>query len=358
MTLKRTPLHELHEKLGAKIVPFAGYEMPIQYSSVKEESQAVRSSCGLFDVSHMGEFFIKGKDAEKFLDHLLTNQISGTGDNKAVYSPMCKEDGTILDDLIVYKIDPENFLICVNAANKEKDWNWISSHKKDFDISITDRSEDIALLAIQGPDSAKILEKLSFSISNLEYYSGTLLADSSDEFTFISRTGYTGEDGFELFTSPQKAVEAWTALIEAGAKPCGLASRDVLRTEVCFPLYGNELSEEVTPLDSNLKWTVKFSKDDFIGKKALENYEQKFKLTKLVLEKGIPRPGYIVCDGEGNEVGKVTSGTQSVSLGKGIALAHIAKEKYPTDNKFFIDIRSKKYEATVSKKSFVTGGHK
>ncbi|MBF0300781.1 MAG: glycine cleavage system aminomethyltransferase GcvT, partial [Oligoflexia bacterium] len=269
--LKKTELYEEHVKLNAKIVPFAGYEMPVQYTSVKEEVCSVRNSAGVFDVSHMAEFFVEGADAELFVDKLVTNDIITPEVGKAIYSPMCRDNGTVIDDLIVYKIKKEKILLCVNAANHKKDWNHINALKKNFpklNIQLSDRSSDYSLLAIQGPSTSSILVddlKIIKHDSDMVYYS-VKEANYNNDQIIVARTGYTGEDGFEIFCNNKIAKQLWEKLIKLNITPCGLASRDVLRLEACFPLYGHELSDEVTPLDSGLKWTVKFRNSDFTGK--------------------------------------------------------------------------------------------
>ncbi len=358
MSLKKTALFKKHQELKAKTAEFAGYEMPIQYSSVKEEVLAVRKKAGLFDVSHMGEFFVEGVDAEKFVDSLLCNDFLGAANEKAVYSPLCNEQGAIIDDLIAYKLEPGRVLICVNASNIEKDWNWISSQKEKFDAQVSNHSQEYSLLALQGPDSKKIMLQLAILPSgDFPYYSAKAMQKGNTEL-IIARTGYTGEDGFEIFGSHSTIVELWEQMVKVGVTPCGLASRDVLRIEVGYPLYGHELTEDWTPLDAGLKWTVKLDKGHFIGKAALENYQPRFRLVKLSLEKGIPREGYTVKSTEGAPLGRVVSGTLSVITGKGICLALIEKEKFPEDKKFLIAIRNKDYQANYHTKPFVQGGHK
>lgn len=352
MSLKRTSLYEEHLKLGAKIVPFAGWEMPVQYTSVKDEALAIRKDVGVFDVSHMGEFFIEGSDAEKFADYLVTNDILGAPTGKAVYSPLCREDGTVIDDLIVYKLSPGRVMICVNASNIDKDFSWMSSKLQGFSCTLTNRSEEFSLLALQGPKSFEILSSL-IQIPDLEYYS----VQETASF-IVARTGYTGEDGFEIFGNHASIKDLWQKLLSKKVTPCGLAARDVLRLEVCYPLYGHELNDSVNPYDAGLGWTVKLSKTDFIGKKALEGKPTKYKLVKLLLEKGIPRDQYPVLNQKEEKIGEVTSGTMSVCLGKGIALARIEADKVPSDEVFLVDIRQKYYPAQLTKKAFVTGGHK
>ncbi|MDD0854833.1 glycine cleavage system aminomethyltransferase GcvT [Halobacteriovorax sp. GB3] len=358
MSLMKTSLHQKHIDLGAKMAPFAGFDMPLQYSSVKEESQAVRSNCGIFDVSHMGEFLVEGEDAEKFLDYMVTNDFSGAGENKAVYSPLCREDGTVIDDLIAYKLAPKKVLICVNAANIEKDWAWFEKHVSNFNCTLTNQSDEYSLIAVQGPKTEEIFKTLELlSTEEFPYYS---VKESSfnGETVLLARTGYTGEDGFEVFCSHDTAALLWDKLIACGALPCGLAARDVLRLEVCYPLYGHEITDEVTPLDAALKWTVKLNKEDFIGKNALADYKPRFRLAKLSLDKGIPREGYEVLNADSDVIGKVVSGTMSVALGKGIALCHIEADKFPENKEFKIRVRKNEFEANYHTKSFINGGHK
>lgn len=357
MTALKTHLYDEHVKLGAKIVPFAGWDMPVQYTSVKDEVLAVRNSVGVFDVSHMGEFFVEGDDAEQFVDQLVTNDIMGAPTGKAIYSPLCRENGTVIDDLIVYKLSPGRVLICVNASNIDKDFNWIKSKHQGFKCLLTNRSDEFSLLALQGPKSYEILKPLLNELPQMEYYS---VYESAFEGlpVIIARTGYTGEDGFEIFGSHETIKSLWQKFISLGVTPCGLASRDVLRLEVGYPLYGHELNDEVNPYDAGLGWTVKGQKTKFIGKESLATKPAKYKLVKLILEKGIPREGYPVLNFKNEVIGVVTSGTMSVILNKGIAMARIQIDKAPSDEVFLVDIRQKPYSAQLTKKPFVTGGHK
>lgn len=357
MSLQQTHLHDEHVKLGAKMVPFAGWDMPVQYTSVKDEALAVRQHVGVFDVSHMGEFFIEGDDAEKFADYLVTNDILNAPGGKAIYSPLCRENGTVIDDLIVYKLSPGRVMICVNASNIEKDFNWMQSQHIGFNCTLTNRSDEYSLLALQGPQAYEVLQPLLKDLPDLEYYSVHETIFENHQ-VIVARTGYTGEDGFEIFSSHEAIKSLWQKLISQKVTPCGLASRDVLRLEVCYPLYGHELSDEVNPYDAGLGWTVKHSKTNFIGKSALENKPTQYKLVKLVLDKGIPRDHYPVLNGSGEVIGSVTSGTMSVVTGKGIALARIKIDKVPADEVFSVDIRNKSFPAQLVKKPFVTGGHK
>lgn len=359
MSTQQTSLYNQHLVLNAKMVDFAGWMMPIQYKNLKEEVNAVRKNIGVFDVSHMGEFFVEGPEALKFVDQLVTNDIKSSAMNKAIYSPLCRENGTIIDDLIVYKLEQNKIMICVNASNIKKDFDWMSSQVKRFDCTLSDRSNDFSLLAIQGPQSVATLKEieLGFTLEDIEYYS-IQVGIPGETPVLIARTGYTGEDGFEIFGPHEYIQSLWSKLMDAGVTPCGLGARDVLRLEVCYPLYGHELNDNVTPLDCGLKWTVKMDKEDFIGKKVLSEYQPESRLLKIVLDKGIPREGYKVENAHGESLGVVTSGTMSVALNKGIAIARVNKKLYSSEDKIVIDIRGKKYSASVSKKPFVTGGHK
>ncbi|MFA6237101.1 MAG: glycine cleavage system aminomethyltransferase GcvT [Bacteriovorax sp.] len=358
MTIQKTSLHEEHIILNAKMAPFAGFDMPLQYSSVKEEVLAVRNHAGVFDVSHMGEFFVEGSDAIKFVDFLITNDFKNADILKAVYSPLCRDNGTVIDDLIAYKLAEDRVLICVNASNIQKDWEWISSKVSNFKCTISNQSADYSLLALQGPESEKIMRELGIiKAVDFPYYS-ILETTINNEKLIVARSGYTGEDGFEIFSSHAYAKSLWKKLLSIGVKPCGLAARDVLRLEVCYPLYGHELNDEVTPLDAGLGWTVKLGKDAFVGKSALSEYKPRLQLVKLSLERGIPREGYEVLDSNNNVIGKVTSGTMSVVTGKGIAMALIQQDKICKDKKYVINIRNTKYEANFHSKAFIKGGHK
>ena len=356
--LLKTGLHAQHLALKAKMAPFAGFDMPLQYSSIKEEVIAVRENAGVFDVSHMGEFFVEGEEAVKFVDYMLTNDFAGAELKKAVYSPLCRENGTIIDDLIAYKIGEQRVLICVNAANIDKDYSWFESHVGKFNCQLTNQSADYQLLALQGPKSVEVLTQCEIlPKEEAPYYSAQEL-DSPLGKVILARTGYTGEDGFEIFGNQDTIAKLWEKLMALEVTPCGLASRDVLRLEVAYPLYGHELSDDWTPLDAGLKWTVKFDKGDFIGKETLQNYTPKFRLAKVSLDKGIPREGYEVLNGNDEVIGKITSGTMSVTLGKGIGIALVEKDKFPEDKNLKIQIRKNITEANYHAKAFVTGGHK
>lgn len=357
MELKRTEIYEEHLKLNAKMVNFANFDMPIQYTSIKDEVASVRNAAGIFDVSHMGEFLVKGSDAENFVDHLLTNDIKNAPVGKAIYSPLCDLSGKIIDDLIAYKITEDEILICVNASNIKKDWDWMKTQSSNYDIVLTNESAQYSLFALQGPHTEKILKRLDLiDIKNLDYYSVKKSKIENTE-VIIARTGYTGEDGVEIFIPNELAKTLWSWFIEAGVTPCGLAARDVLRLEVGFPLYGQELTNEITPFDCGLKWTVKMNKEDFIGKSSLSSYEISKKSFKFSIEKGIPRSGYPIKDNSGAQVGIVTSGTMSPTLGKGIAFASI-NATVSLQEDLFVEIRKMTSKCEIYKKPFYTGGHK
>lgn len=359
MTSQKTSLYDEHIKLNAKMVDFAGWMMPIQYKNLKDEVLAVRNNIGLFDVSHMGEFLIEGEDAVKFADYLVTNDIKGAELKKAIYSPLCRPDGTVIDDLIIYKLDDQRIFICVNASNIKKDFDWIQSQLTHFNCDLLDLSSEFSLLAIQGPKCFEILSQveLGFKIEDIPYYS---LQEERyhDDSIILARTGYTGEDGFELFGPHEYIKSIWNSLISKGAIPCGLGARDVLRLEVCYPLYGHEINDDVTPLDSTLGWTVKKDKENFIGKEALIAHKGSSKLIRILLDKGIPRDGYPIQNKHGDVIGKVTSGTMSVVLSKGIAIARVEKDLYSDADEIFVNIRGKNYPAILHKKAFISGGHK
>jgi aminomethyltransferase len=356
--LKQIPLIELHQKLNAKLAPFAGYNMPLNYSSIADEINAVRKNCGVFDVSHMGEFFVSGRDAVNFVDSLIPNNFKTAAVGKAVYSPLCNNEGRILDDLIAYKISDNEVLICVNASNIEKDWNWISSlaAKSKLQFELKNESQSYCLLALQGPKSEKILKSLmpELPLEQMSYYSVYKQESKTQVPLILARTGYTGEDGFEIFCSSELAAKLWQELIKAGVTPCGLVSRDVLRLEACYPLYGKELSEEVDPKECNLNWTISKLDKEYVGKLAIKNNPIRTKLIKLVLETGVPRENYKVFQ-NGHQIGHVTSGTFSTTLNQGIAIARVDAKADATAGGFQIEVRNNKVNANYSVKPFYQG---
>ena len=363
--VKRTPLYQEHLKLGARLTPFAGYEMPVQYAGIIEEHLAVRHSAGLFDVSHMGEIFVRGPHAFDFVQHLVTNDAASLYDGRAMYTVMCREDGGIIDDLLVYKLSDDEYMLVVNAANRDKDWRWMIDNnpaKADFE----DRSDDIGLIALQGPRSFEIAERLiGESIDDLKFYHFRALAPRAffdSEFALVSYTGYTGERGVEIYCEAESAPAVWRALIEHGKEfdlqPAGLGARDTLRIEAGYCLYGNDITEETNPLEAGLAWLTKLDKDEFIGKAALEQVQRegiRRKLVGLVMEeRGIPRSGYPILDDDGAEIGTVTSGTQSPMLQQGIGLGYVANKPAFTEagREIQIGIRGRPTRARIKKPPF------
>lgn len=360
--LKNSPLHNEHTRLKAKFTEFAGWYLPLEFEGTLKEHKAVREVAGVFDVSHMGEIIIEGPDAVKYADFLVTNDVTHLKPGQACYTPMCNENGGILDDLIVYKITTEKIMMVVNAANTDKDYKWITSHASDFDVEIRDVSNDYALIAFQGPKSEELLQALSsVRLSTIPYYSFTY-GRISGVPCMISRTGYTGEDGFEFYVDPEAAVILWRRLHDivktSGGALCGLGARDLLRLEAGYLLYGNDMDESTTPLEAGLSWTVKFEKGTFIGKEALLEKKKKGlekRLRGIVVEdKGIPRPGdSIVVSNE--EVGTITSGGFSPMLGKGIALAYLKIEYAKEGTDVRVVTKRKELKARVTKPSFYRG---
>lgn len=362
-SLKRTPLHAEHVALGGKIVPFAGFEMPVQYpSGITAEHKAVREAAGLFDVSHMGEFFLTGPQALDLIQKVTVNDASKVEVGQAQYSAMCLEHGGVVDDLIVYRF-ADHWMLVVNAANLDKDLSWIRNHAQGMDVTVEDRSDAMALLALQGPAAREILRPLcDIDVDDVKYYrfrEGSVAGVPA----VISGTGYTGEDGFELYIGNEGAVDLWRALMSAGEGKgliaAGLGARDSLRLEVGYALYGNDLDEEHTPLESGLAWITKLDKGDFIGRRALVEQKEAGVPRRLVglrlTEKGFPRPGYpLVTDG--GAVGVVTSGTVSPSLGYGVAMGYVPPELSKADTPLQVDVRGKHVAAVVQRPPFYTQG--
>ncbi|MBX2974931.1 MAG: glycine cleavage system aminomethyltransferase GcvT [Ignavibacteriaceae bacterium] len=358
---KKTRFYELHKLNNAKIVDFAGYEMPIQYSSIIAEHKAVRNSVGVFDVSHMGEVFIRGEKALDFVQHITTNDASKLTPGRVQYSAMCYPDAGIVDDLLVYCIAEDEFMLVVNASNLEKDFNWMNTNNS-FDVQIVNESDEFSLLAVQGPESKTVIQKITKEEINLEYYH-FMKAEVAGVEMILSRTGYTGELGFELYFKgdEQVATTVWNAIFEAGkefnVQPIGLGARDSLRLEMGFCLYGNDIDETTNPLEAGLGWITKLQKKSFIGKEAILKIKEdglKRKLVPLLIEdKAFPRHGYeVVCNGK--KVGTVTSGTVSPILEKGIAMAYVESEYAVEKNHLFILIRGKEVSAEVVRLPFLT----
>lgn len=357
--MKKTTLNQKHIDLGAKMVPFAGYEMPVQYAGVKEEHLAVRSSLGIFDVSHMGEFFLKGPEAIDLLQKITTNDVSKLSAGKIQYTCMPNGNGGIVDDLLVYCISKTVFMLVVNASNIAKDWNWINEHNT-FDVALTDHSEKLSLLAIQGPAAVEALQSLTeVNLNDLAYYSFTIGKFAGVENVLISATGYTGAGGFEIYVENGDVEKIWDAVMEAGKafniQPCGLAARDTLRLEMGFCLYGNDIDETTSPIEAGLGWITKFSKD-FIDKDRFEKQKKEGTGRNLVgfemVDRAIPRKDYPILDADGNKIGEVTSGTQSPSLDKAIGMGYVKSEFKTPGTEIFIDIRQKPKKAVVTRPPF------
>ncbi|WP_173916166.1 glycine cleavage system aminomethyltransferase GcvT [Halobacillus sp. Marseille-Q1614] len=355
--LKRTPLFDEYQKQGAKTIDFGGWDLPVQFSSIKKEHEATRKKAGLFDVSHMGEVLVEGEGSLAFLQKMLTNDISKLEKGKAQYTIMCYEDGGTVDDLIVYMLDENNYLLVVNAANREKDVDWLKSHQEEK-VTITDVSDDYVQLALQGPHAEKTLQQLTNEdLSSIKFF--RFLQDVSfkgvKDKAIVSRTGYTGEDGFEIYLPSASGPDLWQAILEAGAEygvqPVGLGARDTLRFEANLALYGQELSAEISPLEAGLGFAVKLKKEeDFIGKEALKKQKEEGLSRKLVgiemIDKGIPRTGYQVFDGD-KEVGFVTTGTQSPTLGKNVGLALLNTKYTEAGTEVEVQVRKRKLRAKV-----------
>ncbi len=360
---KKTPLYDRHVSLGAKLEPFAGYIMPIKYTTVKEEHNTVRKGVGVFDLSHMGEFRVKGKDASRFLDYLLTND-SDVKPGKAYYSTMCYPDGGIVDDLIVYRISDEEFLMVVNGSNIEKDWAWVNNHTTGYDMTLTNESDDIGLVAIQGPDAQKVAGKLTdVDLETIGYYSHASGAFAGKE-ALIARTGYTGEDGFEIYVKADDATDVWDAVMKAGEeyeiKPVGLGARDTLRLEVGYVLYGNDIDHTTTPIEARLGWVVKLNTDkEFIGREVMVRQKKekpdRYIVGLEVTGKGFPRHGAELFEGD-RKVGIVTSGSLAPALGHGVCLAFVEKGFHKSGTELEAEVRGKRIPVKTVKLPFYKDG--
>ena len=359
MENKKTCLYDKHVALGALMSPFGGFDMPIQYSGIVDEHLAVRQACGVFDVSHMGEVLITGPDAERYVNHIFTNDVLGMPIGKILYGMMCYEDGGVVDDLLVYKKGENDFFLVINAANIDKDWAWIQQQAKDYDVQLEHQSDHYGELAVQGPDSEKVLKDvLGIDGSDLTFYTFKQL----DE-VILSRTGYTGEDGFEIYATPYYINECWDKLIGSGrCKPCGLGCRDTLRFEVGLPLYGDELSADITPIMAGLGIFVKLDKDEFIGKEALARQKADGPAKKIVgielADKAIPRHGYSVLNMAGEPIGEVTTGYHTISTDKSVCMALVDAQYAKLDTDVQIQIRKKVFPGKVVKKQFYNKNYK
>lgn len=357
---RHTSLYDEHLRLGARMVDFAGWEMPVQYTGVIDEHRTVRTAAGLFDVSHMGQIEIAGPGAETLIQNLTTNDVKKLVDGRAQYSIFCNERGTVIDDIIVYRFSSTRFIIVVNASNAPKDFAWCQRHER-RDATVTDRSSDFALIAFQGPLAAKILQtQTGVNLADIGTYYFTVGEVSGVKDVVIARTGYTGEDGFELFIRPDASPAVWQALLEHGkphgVKPTGLGARDTLRLEMKYSLYGHEITEETNPIEAGLGWVVKLdTPDDFIGKAAILDIKKQGLTRKLVgfqmVDRGIPRQGYRILAGS-KEIGVVTSGTMSPSLDAAIGIGYVPVGSEAAGGKISIDIRGEPREAIIVQTPF------
>lgn len=362
--LKKTCLYDSHVALGAKMSPFAGFMMPIQYSSITEEHNAVRHAVGMFDVSHMGEIFVSGPDAEEFVNHIFTNEIRGFEPGKVLYGMMLHPDGGVVDDLLVYReFEPDHFLLVVNAANIDKDYEWILAQTAGYDVKVVNDSDNWGQIAVQGPGAEKVVTEVlglaeAAELTFYTYYE----AQWNGHRMVVSRTGYTGEDGFELYTTCEDIKEIWKKLLDNGVVPCGLGCRDTLRFEAGLPLYGDELSDTITPIEAGLGMFCKLDKEEFIGKDVVAKQKAEGTERKLVgielADKAIPRATYPVETEDGTQVGVVTTGYHSISLEKSICFAMVQTAYSKLDTPLWIRIRKKVFPGKVVKKRFYQTNYK
>lgn len=360
-TTRKTQLYQIH-KQTAKLTEFAGFEMPLYYKGIIPEHLAVRNSVGIFDISHMGRVIITGADSERFLNYVITNDVSKLSPNSAQYSVMCTENGGIIDDFVVYRLETERFLAVFNASNREKDHNWLITNSKGFNVKIEKVSDNVTMLAVQGPNAAKTLrQNMQEDLSKIERFkcSQTRLAEME---VFLARTGYTGEDGFEVFVwnaslqKPDNAIKVWNAIIEAGKpygiEPCGLGARDTLRLEAGLCLYGNDIDESIAPLEAGLGFVVKLQKDSFIGKDALQKQKNEGIKRKRVglemMEQGIPRPNFEILNARNEKIGHLTSGTFSPLLKQGIGMGYVELSQAQEGNVVNVKIRDKPAKAKIA----------
>ncbi|WP_372792451.1 glycine cleavage system aminomethyltransferase GcvT [Lutibacter sp.] len=360
--MKNTALTHIHESLGAKMVPFAGYNMPVQYEGINIEHETVRNSVGVFDVSHMGEFYLKGKNALALIQKVTSNDASVLTDGKVQYSCLPNADGGIVDDLLVYRINSETYFLVVNASNIEKDWNWISQHN-DLGVEMINSSDEYSLLAVQGPKAAVALQSLTkIDLAAMKYYTFEIGNFAGIDDVIVSATGYTGSGGFELYIKNKDAEKVWNAVFKAGAdfgiKPIGLAARDTLRLEMGFCLYGNDINDTTSPIEAGLGWITKFTKDfvnaEEIKKQKEEGISKKLVAFKMV-DKGIPRHDYAIVNATGDTIGVVTSGTMSPTLKEAIGMGYVTLENSKVGSEIFIPVRNKNLKAVVVKLPFYKG---
>lgn len=356
--LKKTPLNEYYHETGAKLVDFGGWEMPVQFTSIKEEHNAVREDVGIFDVSHMGEIKVSGKEAVQFLNHVLTNDITKLTDVKAHYTFLCNEQGGVIDDLVAYKLDEDEYILVVNAGNTDKDFEWLKSIEG-FDVKVENVSPDYGQIAVQGPNAREMVQKhVEEDISGIKMFEFKQDFKVDGKDVILSQTGYTGEDGFEIYCKSEDTAALWKLFKEEGAVECGLGARDTLRLEGGLPLHGQDLTEEITPIEAKMGFAVKVDKGEFIGRDVLQKQKEEGAKRKLqafeITGKGIARTGYEAFDKEGNQVGVVTSGTQSPTTKRSIGFAMVDTDFYELDKEFIVKIRNKDVEAKFVKKPFHT----
>ncbi|WP_221394327.1 glycine cleavage system aminomethyltransferase GcvT [Dyadobacter sp. NIV53] len=358
--MKTIPLHQIHIDLGAKIVPFAGFNMPVRYSSDLEEHHTVRNNVGVFDVSHMGEFSVKGPKALDLIQKVTANDASALYDGKVQYSYLPNAEGGVVDDLLVYRIAEDDYMLVVNASNIEKDWNWIQNHNTEG-VEMSNLSDDLCLLAVQGPNATATLQKLTeVDLAAMEYYTFKIGQMAGINEVIISATGYTGSGGFEIYIKNEDAGKMWNAIFEAGKefdiKPVGLGARDTLRLEKGFCLYGNDIDDATSPLEAGLGWVTKFSKS-FINSENLKLQKETGLQNKLIgfemIDRGIPRGHYELYDADGNKLGDVTSGTQSPTLQKGVGLGYVPTAYSKPETEIFVKVRDRMLKAKVVKLPFV-----
>ena len=355
---KRTCLYDKHTALGALISPFGGFDMPIQYSNIIDEHLAVRQACGVFDVSHMGEVLISGTDAERYVNHIFTNDVTQIEEGQILYGMMCYDHGGVVDDLLVYKMAADRFFLVINASNIDKDWAWIQQQAAGFHVTLENQSEFYGEVAVQGPEAEAVMEEvLGLACKELTFYTFKQIGN-----VIVSRTGYTGEDGFEVYADAAFINDCWDKLMSSGrCKPCGLGCRDTLRFEVGLPLYGDELSEEITPIMAGLSMFVKLDKDEFIGKEALAKQKAEGPSKKVVgielQDKAIPRHGYSVLK-DGQPIGEVTTGYHSISTDKSVCMALIDAQYAVLGTSVEVQIRKKTFPGVVCKKQFYNKSYK
>ncbi|WP_040928346.1 glycine cleavage system aminomethyltransferase GcvT [Nosocomiicoccus massiliensis] len=351
--LKKTPLNDYYREVGAKLVDFGGWEMPVQFTSIIDEHNAVREDVGIFDVSHMGEFKVTGSEAVDFLNYALTNDVSKLKVNRAQYTTICNEDGGVIDDLLIYRLDDNTFFLVPNAGNKDTDYEWLTKIDG-YDVEISDESDDYAVIAIQGPNSRAMVQKhVDEDLSEMKMFDAKQNVSLAGHDVLLSQSGYTGEDGFEIYMKPDSLEELWKLFKDDGATECGLGARDTLRLEAGLPLHGQDLSPEITPIEARIGFAVNANKDKFIGSDILKDQKANGAPRRLsafeMTGKGIPRTDYEVFDTEGNKVGYVTSGTKSPSSGKAIGFALVDTDFYEDDKEFIVKVRKREIPAQFVK---------